>query len=99
MEFVLCTLDDKCSECNRMNRIVDNFKGVWESANDNVVSQSTTYDVNPVRNPPEWNGAFDVMAVTMELPATMEILCSTDIWVCDTAASNHFSMSKDGAYN
>ena len=29
----------------------------------------------------------------------MEILRSNDVWVCDTAASNHFAKSKDGAYN
>ena len=39
------------------------------------------------------------MAAAMEMPATMEILRSNDVWVCDTAASNHFAKSKDGAYN
>ncbi len=35
----------------------------------------------------------------MEIPATMEILHSTNVWVCNTAASNHFSKSLNGAYN
>ena len=39
------------------------------------------------------------MAAAMEMPATMEILCNNDLWVCDTAASNHFAKSKDGVYN
>ena len=39
------------------------------------------------------------MAIGMEMPATMEILRSNDVWVCDTAASNHFAKSKDGSYN
>ena len=40
------------------------------------------------------------MAAAMEMPATMEILCSNDVWVCNTAASsNHFAKSKDGSYN
>ena len=38
------------------------------------------------------------MAAAMEMPGTMEILCNNDIWVCNTAASNHFAKS-DGAYN
>lgn len=39
------------------------------------------------------------MTAAMEVPATMEILRSYDVWVCDTAASNHFAKSKDGSYN
>jgi hypothetical protein len=39
------------------------------------------------------------MAAAMEMPATMEILHSIGIWVCDTATSNHFAKSKDGSYN
>lgn len=35
----------------------------------------------------------------MEMPTTMDILYSDDMWVCDTTASNHFSKSKNGAYN
>jgi hypothetical protein len=35
----------------------------------------------------------------IEVPATLGILKDNDIWVCDTAASNHFSKSCDGAYN
>ena len=43
--------------------------------------------------------SINLMAAAMEMPATMEILCSNDVWVCDTAASNHFAKSKDGAHN
>ena len=43
--------------------------------------------------------SINLMATAMEMPATMEILHSNDVWVCDTAASNHFTKSKDGAYN
>ncbi len=39
------------------------------------------------------------MAIGMEMSAPMEILHSNDIWVCNTAASNHFAKSKDGLYN
>ncbi len=35
----------------------------------------------------------------MEMLATLEILCSNDVWVCDTAASNHFAKGKMGSYN
>ncbi len=42
---------------------------------------------------------MNLMAAAMEMPATMEILRRNDMWVCDTAASNHFAKSKDGAYN
>ena len=36
---------------------------------------------------------------SIEVPATLGILKDDDIWVCDTAASNHFSKNCDGAYN
>ena len=36
---------------------------------------------------------------SIEVPATLRILKDDDIWVCDTAASNHFSKNCDGAYN
>ena len=34
------------------------------------------------------------MAAAMEMPATMEILCNNDLWVCDTAASKHFARAR-----
>jgi hypothetical protein len=39
------------------------------------------------------------MAVAMEMPVTTDLLKEDGIWVCDTAASNHFAKSKDTAYN
>eukprot|EP00956_Cyclotella_meneghiniana_P009199 scaffold12643_cov136-Cyclotella_meneghiniana.AAC.2 len=35
----------------------------------------------------------------MEIPATMELLKSNEIWVCDSGASNHFTKSKTGGVN
>jgi hypothetical protein len=35
----------------------------------------------------------------MEIPASVELLKHDDIWVCDTAASNHFVKSMHGAVN
>jgi hypothetical protein len=35
--------------------------------------------------------SINLTAATMEMPSTMEILCSNDVWVCNTTASNHFS--------
>ena len=43
--------------------------------------------------------SFSLMAAAIEMPGTMEILHSNDMWVCNTTASNHFAKSKDGAYN
>ena len=39
------------------------------------------------------------MTAVFKMLNTMEILCSNDVWVYDTAVSSHFSESKDGAYN
>ena len=39
------------------------------------------------------------MASEMEMPATLGLLRSDDIWVCDTAASNHFCKNDDAAIN
>ena len=35
----------------------------------------------------------------MEMPATIELLKNDDVWVCDTAASNHFCKSKHDSIN
>jgi hypothetical protein len=40
--------------------------------------------------------SLNIMAAAMEMPATMEILCSNDVWVCDTTASYHFVKSEMG---
>ena len=40
------------------------------------------------------------LTLAMEIPASVELLKHDDIWVCDTAASNHFVKStKHGAVN
>jgi hypothetical protein len=38
---------------------------------------------------------INVTAAAMEVPATMEILGCSDVWICKTAASN-LAKSKDG---
>ena len=35
----------------------------------------------------------------MEIPASIDLLKHNDVWVCDTAASNHFVRSSAGAVN
>ncbi len=64
-----------------------------------MTSQSTSSDLNPSQTPRNLKGTIDLMAAAIEMPATMEIMHSKDVWVCNTAASNHFAKSKDGAYN
>ena len=39
------------------------------------------------------------ISLAMEMPASVELLKHDDIWVCDTAASNHFVKSNHGAVN
>lgn len=39
------------------------------------------------------------LTLAMEIPASVELLKHDDIWVCDTAASNHFVKSMHGAVN
>ena len=39
------------------------------------------------------------LAEIMEIPASIELLSDPNIWVFDTGASNHFTMSKLGATN
>ena len=92
-------LDGGWGECIRKNGIVNDFKGMRESAKGSMTSQSNVYDVNSVQNSAERNVTFNLMAAAMEIPANMEILHSTNVWVYDTAASNHFSKIQNGAYN
>ena len=75
---------------------MDNSKGVHEDAKGSVMSQSTSFNLNPVQAHQNLKGMVDLMAASMEMPATMEILRSNDVWVCDTAVSNHFSKSQEG---
>ena len=75
-------LDGKCGEFFCKNGIVNNSKGVHESAKSSVMSQSTVYDVNSMHNSHEQNGTIDFMAAVMEMSVTMEILCSTNVCVC-----------------
>ena len=76
--------------CNFGEVIVDDSKGVHEDGKGSVMSQSTSSNLNPAQAYRNLKGTVDLMAAAMEMPATMEILCSNDEWVCDTAASNHF---------
>lgn len=43
--------------------------------------------------------SINLMATATEMPATMEIVCSNLVRVCNTAESDHFAKSKDGLYN
>ena len=45
------------------------------------------------------NQELTLATLAMEIPASVELLKHDDIWVCDTAASNHFVKSMHGAVN
>ena len=84
----------------RLLQILEVFRRLQETSGDDDVStlsfselciQDVSIKCLLESEPEGVQPSINLTAATMEMPSTMEILCSNDVWVCNTTASNHFS--------